>query len=426
MSENRLTVLQKIAYGLPAFPLGLIGLSYFIFLPKYYNESLAVALAFLSPIILFSRILDAVLDPLVGTLFDRKVEKEKAHHLWIKLSLLPLALSFIVLCSPQILGGMLSSDYIFLFGSLIFFLALTSFSVPFEALGMKLTDSYKERNSIFSWRESFFLLGACFSGVGPALLQSLPEEEIFLYLSLLYSALLILFSLLLLRVVPSSLNLQGAKTLALKTLLMSKNFLLLTLSSILSGMSVALPAALILYFVQYVIGSQHGPGFLAVYFLIGITLVPLWIRLGNAFGKKRAFIASTLVNAVTFLAVLSVETGDELRYGLIVVASALGLGGTLIFPPSLQADLIDEDAEQHGERREAALVGIWSVAKKLAAALAAGGGLWLLSGTGFEAGHEQSEQVKTALRYLYGLLPALLAISSALVLLPYEEKKEDS
>ena len=113
------------------------------------------------------------------------------------------------------------------------------------------------------------------------------------------------------------------------------------------------------------------------------------------------------INAAAFLAVLLLGKGDTLLYGVLVTVSALGLGGVLALPASMQADVIDYEEWRTGERREGQVVGVWSIAKKLAAALGAGIAFPLLGLAGYVPNAEQPDSARIALRLLYAGVPSL-------------------
>jgi GPH family glycoside/pentoside/hexuronide:cation symporter len=79
--------------------------------------------------------------------------------------------------------------------------------------------------------------------------------------------------------------------------------------------------------------------------------------------------------------------------------------------------VIDYDELKTGRRREGQYIGLWSVAKKLAAAIGVGVGLAALGSVGYAPNAQQTEAVQFTLRVLYALVPSLcnlLAIAIAL------------
>lgn len=178
-----------------------------------------------------------------------------------------------------------------------------------------------------------------------------------------------------------------------------------------------LPATLILYYVQYVLGSSQADLFLLLYFMTGILLLPVWVRLANRYGKKEAWVASMAVNTGAFMAVFFLGPGDTAVYGVLVVVSGVGFGATLALPSAIQADVIDYDELKTGRRRESQYIGLWSIAKKMAAAIGVGVSLAVLGAVGYTPNAAQTETVRLTLRVLYALVPSicnLLAIAIAL------------
>ena len=111
--------------------------------------------------------------------------------------------------------------------------------------------------------------------------------------------------------------------------------------------------------------------------------------------------------------------GDTLIYGILVFISGIGFGATLAIPSAIQADVIDYDELLTGERREGQYIGLWSIAKKLAAAIGVGIGLLVLGWAGYTPNSEQSETVRLTLRPLYALVPSICNIIAFGIALSY-------
>lgn len=103
----------------------------------------------------------------------------------------------------------------------------------------------------------------------------------------------------------------------------------------------------------------------------------------------------------------------------MVFLSGIGFGATLAIPSAIQADVIDYDELITGERREGLYIGLWSIAKKLAAVVGVGAGLALLGASGYEPNIRQSESVVLTLRSLYALLPCLCNAAAIVAALAY-------
>jgi GPH family glycoside/pentoside/hexuronide:cation symporter len=171
--------------------------------------------------------------------------------------------------------------------------------------------------------------------------------------------------------------------------------------------------------VQYVLESSRADLFLLLYFASGILMLPAWIKLAGRFGKKAAWLGSMALNTCAFSGVYFLGAGDEMLYGVLVVLSGLGFGATLALPSAIQADVIDYDEYLTGRRQEGWYIGVWSVVKKLTAALGVGIGLTVLGAAGYQPGVAQSPEVVQALKALYALVPSLCNAAAFIIALAF-------
>ena len=104
---------------------------------------------------------------------------------------------------------------------------------------------------------------------------------------------------------------------------------------------------------------------------------------------------------------------------ILVVLSGIGFGATLAIPSAIQADVIDYDELLTGERREGQYIGLWSISKKLAAALGVGVGLAALGMSGYTPNVQQTEQVQFTLRAMYALVPSICNILAFVIAMAY-------
>jgi len=199
----------------------------------------------------------------------------------------------------------------------------------------------------------------------------------------------------------------------------NRPFLILLIAYTVSAIGNNLPATLILYYVEYVLQSKMADAFLLLYFVTGIVFLPGWIRIAHRTGKKAAWLASMAVNTGAFIGVFFLGPGDAAIYGVLVFLSGIGFGATLAIPSAIQADVIDYDELLTGERREGQYIGLWSIAKKLAAAVGVGASLSILGLVGYTPNVEQSAQVQFTLRTLYALVPSICNFIAFFIALAY-------
>ena len=316
------------------------------------------------------------------------------------------------------------------------FLCWTLVTVPYEALGPEITTDYTERTSLFAMRDGLLIAGTLVAAAAPAIIDAIQggvtddasERRKFMWIAIFYAPLLVGFCLWCVYRIRESASVSPDRKppapMDLKGILRNRPFIILLVSYTISAIGSNLPATLILYYVQYVLESNKADLFLFIYFATGILFLPLWIKLAGRFGKKQAWLGSMAINTLAFSGVYFLGAGDEWAYGVLVVISGLGFGATLALPSAIQADVIDYDEYLTGQRQEGWYIGIWSVVKKLTAAVGVGAGLTILGAVGYNPGQTQSPEVVQALKVLYALVPCVCNLIAFAVALAYPISKE--
>ena len=364
----------------------------------------------------------------MGSISDRTKSAFGRRRFWIRFACLPLGLSFIFLLTPALSFGAVSPEVWFTFWTFVFFIFWTMFSVPYEAFGAEVSFDYHERTKLFGFREGALVLGTLCAAAIPWVFETysgLSEGERFFYISALYALLLIAAVWICLMNVRErdwalEKRMQVSIGQGLKQIIKNRPFVILLTAYTVSAFGAALPATLILFYVEDYLGSNYGSAFLMLYFLIGFLCLPLWVRAAKRVGKKEAWITAMLLNSVAFMAVFFLKKGDLTSYTLLVALSAIGYGATLAIPSSMQADVIDYDESLHGSRREGQFIGLWSIAKKLSAALGVGIALIVLDFVGYQEGAaSQSQEALLGLRFLYSALPCLCNFAAVIIAWKY-------
>lgn len=421
-------MLKKIAYATPAFALAVVGIPIYVYIPKFYTDVVGINITILGYLLFSVRIFDAFTDPVLGYLSDKTKTPFGRRRPYIAVGSIFIAVALYLMFNPPAASPNFETVW---FGICIYalFLFWTAVVVPFESLGPEITFDYHERTSLFGWRDGFLIAGTLIAASSPAIVQwvlDLPDGDAgerlkFFWLAVVYGPLVVgscWFCALAIKeknhTSPNA-KLWGG----LRDTLRNRPFIILLVSYTISAIGNNLPATLILFYVQYVLKSELADFFLVLYFVTGIIFLPGWIMLSRRTGKKKAWLASMAINTGAFTGVFFLGPGDAVAYGILVVLSGIGFGATLAIPSAIQADVIDYDELLTGERREGQYIGLWSISKKMAAALGVGAGLAALGMSGYTPNVEQTEQVQFTLRALYALVPSICNILAFVIALAY-------
>ena len=387
-------------------------------------------IAVLGYLLLAVRIFDAVTDPLIGLISDNTRTRFGRRRPYIGVGAVILAAAIYLLFNPPMASTQFETIW---FGVWIFclFLFWTIVTVPYESLGPEITFNYDERTVLFGLRDGALILGTLVAASSPAAVAWLlglasdadGERAKFFSISLMYAPLVIAFCWWCVLSIREGAHPPPGKKWqvrqGIRALARNRPFLILLAAYTISAFGNNLPATLILYYVQYVLHSQHADFFLILYFVTGVLFLPGWILVSRRLGKKWTWLASMAVNTGAFLGVFFLGPGDTHIYGVLVFISGIGFGATVAIPSAIQADVIDYDELLSGYRQEGQYIGVWSVTKKLAAALGVGVALSLLGLVGYEPNVAQSPQVVVTLRILYALVPCVCNALAFIVLLGY-------
>ena len=398
-----------LAYGLPGLPLAVLGLPLYVYLPVFYVEQMGLSLAAVGSVLLLARIFDMATDPLIGMASDHSTGIARRKP-WMAVATPLLVISTVMLFMPPSGVGL---SWL-LAWSMFMSLAWTMVALPYTALGAELSDDYHERSRLAAAREGCVILGTLLAvlvaGIsdwqGEARSVSLERITVLVGIALPVTLLILLFHV---RERPDRLQRAGFRA-GWRLLLDNAPFRRLVTAYLLNGVANSLPATLFLLFVAHVIQAPEYSGvFLVIYFASGALALPGWLVVSRRFGKQYAWKASMLLVAAVFLAVPFLDVGDIVAFSLICLLSGAGLGADQALPASMQADVIDEDSAAGGGERAGLFFGFWSMATKLALALAVGIAFPVLDLLGFDSTSGAGADV---LPWLYAVVPVIFKLTA--------------
>ena len=393
------------AYGLLGLPLAFVALPLYVILPNYYAKTYGLPLATLGVILLGARLFDAFIDPLLGRLSDRLFARSAASVLQAGLlAAVVLALGFALLFFPQVTapGALVVWVAVML---MVTYAAYSFLSVSHQSWGSMLGGNEAERSRIVAWREALGLVGVVLASVTPVALGMPATTGIFF-------AVLVMGWLAWTQAVQPVVKkdapvVPGAIWLPFR----HSNFKRLLLVFMLNGTASAVPATLVLFFIQDRLQapSSMEPLFLGSYFLAAALSIPLWLAVVKRIGLARAWLVGMALAIAVFSLATQVSSGQTTVFLVICALSGIALGTDLALPGALLAGVIQRNGDSG--KLEGAYFGWWNFAIKLNLALAAGLALPLLGLFGYAPG-ARSPEALNALVIAYCVLPCVLKLAA--------------
>lgn len=405
---------QGLAYGWMALPLAFVALPLYVVWPNHYARELPVSLTALGVLLLAVRLGDALIDPWLGQVLDRcsrtKIEhKNTILRLSLIASLLLISSVYALFDPPVVLRD--NSTAVLLWAGVALVGASLSYSaltIAHQAWAARLGGDTRQRSRVVAWRESAALVGVVTASVLPSV-GGWPALVAGLGMSLVMGV--VLWSA---AVVPDAPTVVTSPSSWVSPWQHPK-FRRLVAIFIVNGLASAIPASLVLFFVQDRLQAPKGMEavFLGSYFIAAALSIPAWLAVVKRWGLARTWALGMVLSVLVFGWVLCLGTGDWMAFGWVCVLSGLALGADLVLPAALLNGLIAQLGEQG--RSDGVYVGWWNMAAKLNLALAAGLVLPLLELMGYRPGQQDAAAV-WALSVAYGAMPCVLKLL-ALVLL---------
>lgn len=410
-----------ISYGLMGFPLAFAALPLYVILPNHYAREFGVPLATLGAVLLGARLFDAFIDPALGRLTDRLFARSTAAVLALgAAAALVLAIGFALLFFPLVSepGALVLWATTML---MLTYAGYSALSVAHQSWAAMLGGNEAQRSRIVAWREGLGLLGVVTASVLPVLLGLPVTTAVF------FAALAIGWWGWHRSVRPVTLTQHAAseKPAAPTSVwqpFRQASFRRLLAVFMLNGIASAIPATLVLFFIQDKLAAPASfePLFLGSYFLCAALSIPLWLAVVKRIGLARSWLVGMVLAMSVFVWASQVGNGEILAFALICALSGVALGADLALPSAMLAGVIQDNRQQTttdmptatADPGTGAYFGWWSFATKLNLALAAGLALPLLDLFGYAPGVRDAAALN-ALVVAYCVLPCVLKALAA-------------
>ena len=446
--NHALTWQQGWRYGLMGLPLAFVALPLYVLLPNYYARSFGVSLATLGAVLVAVRLFDTLIDPLLGRWADNlhrrsgAAEQAPATVLrWAALAALLLCTGFGLLFFPPAPLQADTTQVMLWLGAtlLLTTIAFSALTILHQAWGARLGGDPLYRSQVVAWREGLGLVGVIIASIAPIAL-GLPATV----------ALLVIASVggwVAWRSGPAPMGLTGSPAVGsgprpqgearmtgnaaadarAQSLDAGPNAVSLWLPwqrtrfqqlmgvFMVNGIASAIPATLLLFFVQDRLQAPPStePLFLGSYFVCAALSIPLWLKVVPRLGLARTWGLGMVLSVVVFAFAARLGAGDVSAFLIVCALSGVALGTDLALPAALLAGVIQHHGDQ--QQSEGAYFGWWAFATKLNLALAAGVALPVLGLLGYTPGATDPQALQT-LTFAYCLLPCALKMLAAALL----------
>ncbi len=425
---------EKLGYGLGDTASNFFFQVFNIFLLYYYTDIFGLPAAAVGTMFIVTKVVDAISDPIMGLIADRtntRWGKFRPYLLW---AAIPYGFcGYAMFANPDLSDA---GKLIYAYATYtLMMLAYTAINVPYSALMGVISPSSMERTKVASYRFICAFAAAWLIGTFVTPLKTIlggGDEALGFRLTIIIFAVLsvvlfwISFATTKERVTPTQTESHIKSD--LKALLGNGPWIALFIAAIFTLMNIAVRNGSLLYYFKYYVGDDGAQIFLifdktAVFLSLGLLAmiggIAFTKRLCEHFEKRSLMIVLTILNALS-MAIFYVIPPDQ--YWLMVVVNCLGslaIGPTPALVWSMYADCADYGEWKSGLRTTGLVFSTLQFAQKFGLAVGAGLAGYILSLFGFVANEIQTATSITGIRFMFSLLPALLALLGVIAIAYY-------
>lgn len=450
--KNKVPMSQKVAFGFGMLANQMFPAALGVFIIVLVQDLRFAPL--LWGVIQFApRLFDAITDPIMGFISDNTRSKWGRRRVYVLIGGLIMGIAYVTMWQLFKENGTTFNFWYFFLWSLVFYLGLTIFSVPYVAIGYEMSDDFHERTQIMAiaqwigqwawviapwfwvilYDPNWFPEGADYGvrelsiwvaipctifAIIPAIFiksKSTKDRDDFVPISFkrVSGSISEIF-----KSAFAAFKIPEFKRIAIATFLVFNSFNV-----------IAAFTPLIIWHHMFnsdqaaagIWPSMHGSvGALCTAFLV----IPLVAYMAKKIGKKKTFMISQSISIIGYILFwfLFIE-GKPYLFLYALPFHSFGIGGLFTIMMSMTADVCDLDELQTGKRREGVLGAVYWWMVKVGygfAALLGGTILWIV---GFEAEAVTTSSV-TGIRLFYSLLPIAGVLGAIWVMKGYNLTEE--
>jgi sugar (glycoside-pentoside-hexuronide) transporter len=429
VDRSRLSVPERLSYGLGDFGINLYFIAAMTYLLYFYTDILGLSPQQAAWVMLVARLVDAVTDPVMGLIVERTNSRFGRLRPWIVAGAIPLALLAVLTFTVPDLSqnGKLLWAYATYIG---FGIAYTVVSVPYSALTASLTSNHHERTVLSTVR-----MACAFSGgfvVSVFMLQLANRfttqadgfQSVMLGFAVVATGCLVASALFTRERVAPPARQKLALSDSLRAVFRNPPLAVVIVLFTCGMLAFTVRQTIAVYYFQY---NLQRPELIGDFFtltlgtmLVGLIAVP---RLTTYTGKAGAIMVGTAITIAGCLGLYVTPydaPGQVMFWGCVV---SLGATPIAVLGWAMIPDTIEYAQWRHGVRADGAVYSFASFFQKLAKSVGGAGVAAVLAWAGYQANAEQSAQSLDAIRAMMSWGPAVIMVFAAVTAAAYPLNK---
>lgn len=412
-----------------------------VILTKFYTDVMGVSAVVVGIVMMIARFVDAVTDVTMGRICDRaKGTKAGKFKPWLVRMCIPVAAASFLIYQSSLAGMSLTFKIIWLavtyilWGSVFY----TSINIPYGSMASAISSNPDDRQSLSTFRTMGATLAGMLVGIGIPIFAFTKNEfgkEVIVgknvtIIAGVFSILAIVCYLLCYKMVTERVSPEVSED-VFKSNSVGKMLVNAVKNRALISIIVASVVMLLAQLTMQNMASYIYPDFYnnaaaqsasTLTMMLGMVVSAALAKpIAKKFGKAEVSVVSNLFAAAVCVLLFFVRPANVWVYIAFQTLCWLGLGIFSMVSWALITDVIDYSELKNGIREDGSVYALYSFARKLGQALAAGVSGVLLTAIGYDTaaaqeGISQTDSVLNGIFNISTLVPALGFLSLALVL----------
>lgn len=431
LAHERLSVREKVGYGIGDAAANFIFQTMIIFQLAFYTDTFGITAAAAGTLFLVVRVFDAAFDPLMGVVADRTNTRWGKFRPWILWTAVPFGImGFLAFTTPDLSpSGKLAYAYV---TYILLMMVYSANNLPYSALSGVMTGDVVQRTSLSSYRMVFAMASQLvIQGLALPMVKQFGGGNDALGYKVtmgIFSALAVVFFIITFATTRERVRPDPAQKSSIRQdfadLLGNGPWKAMFALTVILFVTLALRGGVMVYFFKYYVGRED---MFSLFNVIGTGATIIGVLLSKAvaerIGKRRLFVLG-LLGTVLFTAAFIVLPAGNLP--LIITTEALrqfAYGFTIPLLWAMMADVAD--FSEWKNRRRATAVIFSAIIFGLKAGLGIGGAIggYLLDAYGYVPNAVQSEHALLGIRLTASIYPAIAFLLCAVCLWFYRIDK---
>jgi sugar (glycoside-pentoside-hexuronide) transporter len=432
--RSKLSLGIKLSFGIGDIAMNIFIVTTGMYLLFFLTNVVGVNPALAGTMLLFPKLLDVILDPIMGAISDVTHSRFGRRRVYLLYGSLPFGLSFFVL---YLVPGFQTEFANALQISLLFALGCTIFAmvnVPYASMVPEMSDDYNERMSLVSFRMTFASIGALLAGGLTMVLVNAGGggADGFRFMGGIFGLLIIVSCLWCFFGTGKAHSLPPHKETPplkeqIKIAARNYPFVILMTSYFLQALAIGVMMAGFVYYVKYAMALPETAMNIAfpIFMVTGVIFIPVWLAVGKKLGKIKSYYIGLAIFTLSMASLFFTSSSQLIIFYAQVFVAGIGFSSFQLFPFSMLPDTVEYDQMQSGLRREGIFSGMWSAGQKIAYSVGPPIVGFALALSGFIVDGVQPESVATGVRVVFCLFPAAMILLSFLPFSKYKITEEE-